>query len=142
MHYYSTQGIYLALWDYHVRPLHLSNTRSQKEMFNNLVKPVPVGATVTATEWGMGAWYLRGNPVTIFPLGVGLSDYIMVQAEGEAPNIKLLSAVRYDAAALDKANACFVPLILENYKEVSREGTWVLFKKKSLEGSISRSNNG
>ena len=132
-HYYSNQGIYLALWDHHARPKHESNTRVQKETFNNLVKSVPVGATVTATEWAMAAWYLRGNTVTIFPLGVGLSDYIMVQAEGVIPNIKISSAVRYDPTVLDKANACFVPIILENYSEVSREGTWVLFKKRSVE---------
>lgn len=137
-HYYKNQSVFMTLWDFHVRPILLSNTRTQKEIFNSLVKQVPAAATVTATEWGMAAWYLRGNLVTIFPLGVGLSDYIMVQVEGVTPNIKLLSAVRYGAADTTMANACYVPIILENYKEVSRNGTWVLFKMKSLEGAISR----
>lgn len=128
-HYYDNQSVFRALWDYHAKAKKESNTRAQIEIFEKLVKNVPVGASVTATEWAMAAWYLRGNTATIFPIGIGLSDYIMVQAEGGGQNIKLLSAVRYGAADTIMANACHLPTILEDYKEVSRVGTWVLLKK-------------
>jgi hypothetical protein len=131
-HLYKGMGIYLSLWDYYARPKTKSSLRYQKYMFDTLSNNVPVGETVTATEWGMAAWYLRGNAVNIFPIGVGINNYIMVQAKGSVPNIKLLSAVRFKAD-VNLANECFVPIISEYYKEVAREGTWVLFKKKSHE---------
>lgn len=133
--HYKGQGIFLALWDYYGRTKELSASRTQKDMFDKLAKNVPAGATVTASHWGMAAWYLRGNKVNIFPLGVGLNDYMMIQTEGTTPNIKVFSAVRFRTDTT-LANECFAPIISKNYKELSREGTWVLFKKKTQEGTL------
>ena len=83
---------------------------------------------MTSTQWGMAAWYDRGNTVNLFPLGIGVNDYIMVQAEGEMPDIQLLSAVRYKADA-KLASECFVSVITENYEKLSQQGNWMLFKK-------------
>ncbi len=127
-HYYQGQGIFLSLWDYYGKPEHISSALAQKNMFDKLADNVPVGATVTATQWGMAAWYDRGNTVNLFPLGMGINDYIMVQAEGDMPDIQLLSAVRYKADA-KLANECFVPVITENYEKLSQQGNWMLFKK-------------
>ena len=127
-HYYKGQGIFLSLWDYYGVPEHRSSLLAQKNMFDKLANMVPEGVAVTATEWGLAAWHLRGNAVNIFPLGVGLNDYIMVQAEGGMPDIQLLSAVRYKADA-KLANECFVPVITKNYQKLSQQGNWMLFKK-------------
>jgi hypothetical protein len=129
-YYYKNMGIYLSLWDYYYRPVSLSASRTHKNMFDQLTSLVPAGTTVTATEWGMAAWYLRGNKVNIFPIGVGINNYIMVQAEGEMPNIKLFSAVRYKADAL-QANDCFSSIIAQDYEKLSQQGSWVLFRKKT-----------
>ncbi len=133
--HYKNQGIFLNLWDCYGRPNQLSSSHIQKKMFDNLAREVPAGVSVTATEWGIAAWYLRGNKVTIFPLGVGLNDYIMVQVEGTVPDIKLLSAVRYRPDA-QLANECFAPVISRNYKIIAQEGNWVLFKKTTQEGGL------
>jgi hypothetical protein len=128
--YYEGQGIHLSLWDYYGHPANMSSSLAQKTMFDKLADTVPAGATVTGTEWGMAAWYLRGHTANIFPMGVGVNDYIMVQVLGEMPDIKLLSAVRYRAdAAL--ANQCYVPVLLQKYNEIAHEGTWALFEKKT-----------
>lgn len=127
-HFYKGQSVSISLWDYFGRAEAASFTRGQKSQFDEIAKNVPIGATVTTSEWGMAAWYLRGNKVNYFPLGVGHSDFIMVQAEGAIPGIKILSAIRYgDDAVL--ANECIAPVISANYKEVSRVGGWALFKK-------------
>ena len=129
-HYYKGQGIYYSLKDYYGRPKNLSSTLAQINIFNKLANHVPAGATVTSTEWGMAAWYLRGNKVNIFPIGIGVNDYIMVQNVAKYPDIKLLSAVRYKN---DKALAdgCFEPVFRKKYTEIAREGTWALFKKNT-----------
>jgi hypothetical protein len=127
-HLYKGQSVFNSLWDYYGRAKELSATRAQKEVFDNLAQMVPEGAAVTSTEWGMPAWYLRGNKVNLFPLGVGQNDYVMVQAEGEIPNVKLLSAMRYRGDAV-QANGCIAPVISANYIELARQGTWVLYKK-------------
>jgi hypothetical protein len=131
--YYHDQGIKISPSNYHSRPQVLSASRTQIDMFDNIVDLVPVGMTITTTEWGMAAWYLHGNKVNLFPLGVGSNDYIMVQAEGEIPNIKLYSAVRYRADAI-QANECFASIISDDYEKLSQQGTWVLFKKKCIKG--------
>lgn len=129
-HFYGGQGVFLSLWDYYGRPEVLSASRTEKSMFDKIAAKVPPGVTVTTTEWGMTVWYLRGNTVNVFPVGVGLNDYVMVQVEGKMPNLNILSAVRYKPDA-KLANACISSVIIKEYKEVLRQGTWALFKKST-----------
>lgn len=131
--YYNGQGIFLALWDYYGRPKEASSMLAQKAMFDELAGRVPTGSSVTGTEWGSAAWLLRGNTPNIFPLGMGVNEYVMTQALGDMPDVRILSAVRYRPDA-ESANNCFVPVIAENYDFVARSGTWALFKLKSQEG--------
>jgi hypothetical protein len=126
--FYKGQSVFVSLWDYFVRTEQTSSTRAQIKMFEALTQNVPLGATVTTPEWGMPRWYLRGNNVNFFPLGVGQNDYVVVQADGKIPNIKIFSAGRYVGDA-ELANECIASVISEKYKEIASSGTWVLFKK-------------
>ena len=125
---YNGQSVFVSLWDYFIRTEQASSTRHQKKTFEALAQNVPLGATVTTPEWGMPRWYLRGNKVNFFPLGVGQNDYLVVQTEGEIPNIKLFSAKRYGNDE-ELANECIAPVISEKYEKISSSGTWVLYKK-------------
>jgi hypothetical protein len=128
-YFYKGQSVYSSLWDYFGRAKAVSSARAQRVQFEALARFVPTGTAITTPEWGMAAWYLRGNKVNFFPLGIGANEYIMAQAEGEMPNIKLLTAFRYGTdSAL--ANECIAHEITANYKELTRLGNWVLFKKK------------
>ncbi len=125
---YNGQSVFISLWDYFVRSEQASSTRAQIKTFEALAQNVPLGATVTSPERGMPRWYLRGNKVNFFPIGVGQNDYVVVQADGMIPNIKIFSAIRFFSDA-ELANECIAPVISEKYKEISRSGGWVLFKK-------------
>jgi len=136
--HYKGQSIVYSLWDYYGHSEERSSWLAQKNMFDRLANMVPAGVTVTAGSWGMAAWYLRGNGVTLFPLGVGVNEYILTQGETMERNlgdqkmmyIRLLGAVRYHADS-EKANSCMTTMMSEKYDLLAQQGSWMLFKKKS-----------
>ena len=78
----------------------------------------------------MLAWYLLGIHSDIFPIDVGINEYLMIQTTGVPPDIKVNSAVRYTGDA-EKANSCFAPIVSAKYNIVDTQGSWVLYKMKS-----------
>ena len=107
-------------------------------MFDRLADMVPAGVTVTAGSWGMAAWYLRGNGVNLFPLGVGVNEYVLANGETmeqelgdrKIKYVKLVAAVRYHTDS-EQANSCMATMMSGKYDVLAQQGAWLLFKKKS-----------
>lgn len=102
---------------------------ANKSILDNLLLNLPTNASVTLSGWGLPLLYSRGNEVHLFPLNIGLSDYLLVQFDEKKKSILASYNYHLPSAQLD---SCYTRIINKDYLLIKQEGTWALFKKNNL----------